>query len=138
MRFVLVTNVFVSALLLEDSISRRAADRALDHGKILLSFPALVELNAVLGRKEFRKYFDEDDARHFLAGLVRVAKWVEISAKITACRDPKDDKFLELAVSGQATHLITGDKDLLALNPFHGVRILTPADFLLLPLVSQP
>lgn len=113
-------------------MSRRAFDRAVDQGKILLSFPALEELDEVLRREKFRKYFDEDEANHFLAALVQIADWIEISTKITACRDPRDDKFLELAVSGQATHLITGDKDLLALNPFRGVRILTPDDFLLL------
>jgi putative PIN family toxin of toxin-antitoxin system len=127
----------VSALLLQDSISRQSFDRAVDHGTILLSFPVLAELNEVLGRKVFRKYFDEDDARHFLAALVRVAEWVEVSTNITACRDPEDDKFLELAVDGRATHLVTGDEDLLALNPFQGVRILTPDDFLSLPTLSK-
>jgi predicted nucleic acid-binding protein len=47
-----------------------------------------------------------------------------------ACRDPKDDKFLSLAVCGRATHLVTGDADLLALNPFEGIRIVTPRQFL--------
>lgn len=130
MRFVLDTNVLVSALLLETSTSRRAFDHALDHGKILLSFPVLAELNEVLSRKQFRKYVDEDDARRFLAALVRVAEWVEVSARITACRDPKDDKFLELAVSGHATHIVTGDHDLLTLNPFQGISVLTPQAFL--------
>ena len=56
--------------------------------------------------------------------------WVEVSAKITACRDPNDDKFLELAVSGLATHIVTGDQDLLVLDPFQGISILTPHAFL--------
>ena len=134
MRFVLDTNVLVSALLLDNSISRRAFNRALDHGKMLFSLPVLAELNEVLSRKRFRKYVDEDDARRFLAVLVRVAEWVEVDAKITACRDPKDDKFLGLAVSGRATHLISGDADLLVLTPFQGISILTPDAFLELPL----
>jgi predicted nucleic acid-binding protein len=49
---------------------------------------------------------------------------------IQACRDPDDDRLLELAVDGRATHLVTGDADLLALHPFRGIPILTPADFL--------
>jgi len=138
LRFVFDTNVYVSALLLEDSTSRRAFDRALDRGKILLSLPVVAEVNEVLAREVFRKYFDEDEAHHFMAALVQVAEWVEIRTKITGCRDPQDDKFLELAVNGEATHLITGDKDLLALNPFQGVRILTPGDFVLLPVPSNP
>ena len=52
-----------------------------------------------------------------------------MTAEVSACRDPKDDKFLELALSGAATHLISGDDDLLALHPFRGVAILSPHDF---------
>ncbi len=137
MRFVFDTNVVVSALLLHESTSRQALDRALDLGKVLLSLPVLTELYEVLCRKRFSKYLDDDDARRFLAGLVRISAWVEIDVRLTACRDPKDDKFLELAVSGHATHIITGDNDLLALNPFQGVPILTPHDFLKLPLSAD-
>ena len=59
-----------------------------------------------------------------------LAEEVAITESVGACRDPKDDKFLELAVSGRADYLVTGDLDLLVLDPFRGVRILTPADFL--------
>jgi predicted nucleic acid-binding protein len=58
---------------------------------------------------------------------------VDVKTQITACRDPKDDKFLSLAVSGAATHIITGDRDLLTFDPLQGIRILTPQDFLALP-----
>src|SRR6185437_8803775 len=54
----------------------------------------------------------------------------KFSVEITACRDPKDNKFLSLAVSGHATDIITGDSDLLALNPFQGINILQPQNFL--------
>jgi predicted nucleic acid-binding protein len=50
--------------------------------------------------------------------------------QIVACRDPKDDKLLELAVCGQAEYIVTGDADLIALHPFQGVQILTPNTFL--------
>ncbi len=133
MRFVFDTNVLVSALLLADSVPRRAFDRAVARGKLLLSFPVMAELNEVLGRERFRKYVGKNDVRRFLAALAREAEWVEVTAKITACRDPKDDKFLELAVSGHATHLITGDADLLALNPFQGIAILSLQAFVELP-----
>jgi predicted nucleic acid-binding protein len=49
---------------------------------------------------------------------------------IDACRDPKDNKFLELAVEAGAACIITGDKDLLVLNPFRNIPIFTPAEFL--------
>jgi len=71
-------------------------------------------------------YVDEEDVRSFLAALTREGEWVDVEIQIQACRDPKDDKFLELAVSGQGTHIVTGDTDLLALNPFQGIEILPP------------
>lgn len=54
---------------------------------------------------------------------------VEIEESIRICRDPKDDKFLEVAVNGQATSLMTGDQDLLILHPFRSIPIVTPRTF---------
>jgi putative PIN family toxin of toxin-antitoxin system len=130
LRCVFDSNVLVSALLLPDSKPRRALELALQKGRVLLSFATLAELYEVLGRKKFLRYIDEEDIRNFLAALTREAEWVEVDVRIVACRDPKDDKFLELAVSGHATHIVTGDSDLLALNPFHGIEILPPHRFL--------
>ena len=124
MRFVFDTNVLVSALLLPDSKPRQALDLALRKGKVLLSFAVLAELYEVLGRKQFRRYIDEEDIRTFVAALTREAQWVDVDVRVTACRDSKDDKFLELAISGHATHIVTGDSDLLALNPFQGIQII--------------
>jgi len=129
LRCVFDTNVLVSALLLPDSKPRHALNRALREGRVLISFAVLAELNEVLSRKRFRRYVDEEDVRCFLAALTREADWVDVGIQIQACRDPKDDKFLELAVSGQGTHIVTGDADLLALNPFRGIEILPPHRF---------
>jgi putative PIN family toxin of toxin-antitoxin system len=130
------TNVLVSALVLPDSKPRQALDLALRRGTILLSFAVLAELYEILGRKKFARYVDEEDVRRFVATLTRETQWVEVDVRITACRDSEDDKFLELAVSGHATHVVTGDTDLLVLNPFQGIQILTPSSFLALPSVS--
>ena len=130
MRFVFDTNVLVSALLLPASKPREALDWALRKGQILLSLTVLAELYEVLSRSQFRRYVDEEDIRSFLAALTREAEWIEVNEEIAACRDPKDNKFLELAVSGCGTHIITGDSDLLVLNPFRGIQILSPHVFL--------
>ncbi|WP_228060419.1 MULTISPECIES: putative toxin-antitoxin system toxin component, PIN family [unclassified Coleofasciculus] len=53
-------------------------------------------------------------------------QFVKITETIPVCRDEKDNKFLELAVSGNANIIITGDLDLLVLNPFQSIEILTP------------
>jgi len=60
-----------------------------------------------------------------------MAEPVMITERIVACRDPTDDKFLELAVSGNADLILSGDKDLLTLHPFRGIPIVTPAAFVL-------
>ena len=130
MRFVFDTNVLISALLLPASKPRQALDSALKKGELLLSLDVLAELVAVLGRKQFRRYVTEEEVRAFVAALTRQAVLVDVDVQIAKCSDPKDDKFLELAVSGQATHIITGDADLLALHPFQGVQIIAPHAFL--------
>ncbi len=62
--------------------------------------------------------------------LLRLAPIVEIVQRIQACRDPADDKFLEVAVNGRADIIVTGDGDLLDLHPFRGIAILTPAAYM--------
>lgn len=118
---------------MSDSKPRQALDRALREGKVLLSFAALAELYEVLSKRKFRRYIDETDIRSFLAALTRETQWVDVDAQIAVCRDPDDNKFLELAVSGRATHIVTGDADLLVLNAFRGIQILPPHSFLELP-----
>lgn len=133
LRVVLDTNVIVSGLLLPGSKPRRAFDRTLTQGRILLSDDTMTELYQVLNRKRLRQYIDDRDIRSFLIALTREGEWVDVNVHLTACRDPKDNKFLELAISGRATHLVTGDSDLLVLNPFQGVTILSPVSFVELP-----
>ena len=107
-----------------------AFDAALGHGKILISTPVLEELDRVLSREKFNRYVSAIDRNRFLVGLVREAEWVAITEAFSVCRDPKDNMFLELAVSGHANTIISGDSDLLALSPFRGVAVLSPEAFL--------
>lgn len=130
MRCVFDTSVLISALLLSDSTPRKALNLALRQGTLLLSFSVLAELDEVLGRRQFRRYVDEETVRAFLAGLIGEAEWVEVEARLAVCRDPRDDKILELAASGEATCVVSGDQDLLVLDPFRGIRILSPQAFL--------
>ncbi len=62
--------------------------------------------------------------------LVRIGEFIEPKIEITESRDPKDNKFLELAVAGNADCIVTGDNDLLELHPFRNIRIITPKEFL--------
>ena len=90
----------------------------------------LEELSDVLGQKKFNRFVTSDERDEFLAGFVDQAILVEVIESVQACRDPKDDKVLELAVNGQAAYIVTGDKDLLVLHPFRGVEIMTAEEFL--------
>lgn len=129
-RCVFDTNVLVSALLFDTSKPAQAFFAALRNGEVLLSADVISEVSEVLGRKKFRRYVTEEERERFLRSLLQGAKLVEIEEKIQACRDPKDDKFLELAVNGVADCIVTGDDDLLTLNPFRDIEIITPNDFL--------
>jgi putative PIN family toxin of toxin-antitoxin system len=88
------------------------------------------ELTRVLMRPELAPYIIEQEKRELFAMLDTLTEIVPIVHYITACRDPRDNKFLELAINGEAHCIITGDADLLALHPFRGVSILTPKAFL--------
>ncbi len=129
LRGVFDNNVLVSAALLA-GVPRKAFDKLLDNGLVLVSVPVLLELADVLNRPKFDKYVTRDERMRFMVSFLKVAEMTEIKETITVCRDPKDDKLLELAVSGNADFLVTGDKDLLVLNPFRGVEIITPREFL--------
>src|SRR5688500_9449412 len=129
-RCVFDTNVLVSAAINDASVPGRADFWVLDHGTLLGSPETFDELNDVLGRKKLARYLDDEDRKRFVANLTEKAKFLQPAETIRVCRDPDDDKFLELAVAGSATCMVTGDEDLLALHPFRGIPILTPTQFL--------
>jgi putative PIN family toxin of toxin-antitoxin system len=129
-RFVFDTNAIISAVLIKRSISRRAFDKAISEGELLVSAETIDELNRVLGREDFARYVTEDERMEFLAVLLRETRLVEVPVHVGECRDPRDNKFLELAISGNAECIVSGDQDLLVLHPFRGIPIVTPRDFL--------
>ena len=96
----------------------------------MVSEATLAELADVAGRAKFDPYVSIADRQAFIRLLGGIAELVPIVRTVRACRDPGDDKFLEVAVNGRADLVITGDRDLLALDPFMGVSILTPAAYL--------
>jgi uncharacterized protein len=129
-RWVVDTNLLISRLLLPDSVPAKAVQSAMEAGELLVSDATLEELANVVSRPKFDKYLTFAERREFFELLARVAVRVEILRPVKACRDPKDDKFLEVAVNGSALAIVTGDANLLALHPFMGVSILAPGRFL--------
>lgn len=129
-RVVVDTNVLVSALLSSDSLPRRAIRSAMEGGILLASQTTLSEIEEVLLRDKFGRWLSMETRRNFLASYRQAVQLISIVSEIRDCRDPNDNKFLELAIDGQADVILTGDDDLLALDAFRGVRILTPRAFL--------
>jgi putative PIN family toxin of toxin-antitoxin system len=129
-RFVVDTNVFISAIVLPLSVPRRAVDKALDLGVLLFSEATMTELAEVLFRPKFDQYAGVEDRKLFVGRLRSIAESIPIIQLVRECRDPKDDKFLEVALNGRADLILTGDADLLAMHPWRDITILSPADYL--------
>jgi putative PIN family toxin of toxin-antitoxin system len=133
MRVVVDTNVLVSALILPQGrvgpvlLRLRQGDYTILYNQSLLE-----ELVDVLNRPRIRhKYgLTEEDIQTLLGLILLRGEAVMPEQRITACRDPRDDKFLEVAVAGEADLIVSGDQDLLVLHPFGAIPILSPAEFL--------
>ena len=128
--YVLDANVIVSAVLLPRSLTRKAFDKAMREGEIVVSEAVVNELDEVLRRPKLNKYIHEEERIQFLMMLLRESRIVRVNRIIEDCRDPKDNKYLELALEAGATCIVSGDKDLLVLHPYHGIQIRNPKQFL--------
>ncbi len=128
--FIIDTNTLISAFLFKTSNPRKEFDKAIEKGKISVSSETYNEFSEVLLRPKFTKYISTEKKLLVLKEFKELILFSEISESINVCSDPKDNKFLELAISANASCLITGDKDLLALNPFRGIPILNAVDFI--------
>ena len=129
-RFVIDTNVLVSSILIEKSPADQAFKKIRSLGNLLFSESTLQELQEILQRPKFNKYVSSQIRSQFIMQLKLEAETILIVEKINLCRDPKDNKFLEVAVNGNADFIITGDKDLLVLNSLQNIEIITVNEFL--------
>lgn len=130
MRCVFDTNTLISALLFKNSVPGKALYSALASGTILISAETIRELAEVIDRPKFDRYLTIEERAEFLGALLAQVELIEVSEDAKLCRDPKDDKFLNLASSGAADYLVTGDEDLLILQAHKDTHILKPRDFL--------
>jgi putative PIN family toxin of toxin-antitoxin system len=130
LRFVFDTSTIISAALFEHSKPNQALRKALRDGDLLTSEGTLEELAHVLRRKKFDRYVPLSQRERFLEALIFRSVLIEPNVVVQECRDPDDDKYLELAVAGNSSCLISSDDDLLVMNPFRGIPIVTPTAFL--------
>ncbi len=125
-RFVIDTNVLISAFVFKSQNPTNALKRCLSLGRIVLSTKVAAEYNARLLDKKFDLFISKKSREEILTLFTGCCEWVEPSKIIHASRDAKDNKFLELAVSAKASCI----KDLLVLNPFETISILSPREFI--------
>lgn len=130
MRVVIDTNVWISRLLIAESASAQAVDKALSQADVVVSDTTIEELSDVLSRAKFDQYVSLDDREHFLRHLLQVATMVSVISEVTDCADPSDNAFLALALDSESDLIVSGDADLLSLNPWRGIQIVSPSDFL--------
>lgn len=130
-RVVFDTNVFISALLSSTSTPARALETAVLVDQLIATRETFGELITTLLSAKFDRYVSAERRDALLFWLATVVEFIEVTEPVRASRDPKDDKFLEAVVNGHADALVSGDRDLLALHPFRGTAILSPAEYLL-------
>jgi uncharacterized protein len=129
-RVVIDTNVWISRLLAAESTPGQAVREARERGPLLVSESTMNELAEVLAREQLDRYISLEQRKQFLRQLAHIVEFVPIINVVRECRDPKDDKFLEVALNGKADLILTGDADLLGLHPWRGIAIMTPAEYL--------
>ncbi len=119
-----------SRLLLADSVLARAVDKALAQFEIVVSEASVEELADVLSREKFDRYVSLQDREEFLRRLPQVMTMVFVLSEISDCKDPKDNRFLALALDSESDWIVSGDAHLLALNSWRGIEIVSPGAFL--------
>ncbi len=129
-RVVIDTNVLISSLFSTTSTPARAVESAVANAQLIATTETLREVIEKLLLPKFDRYVRRERREALLQRLASLVEIVVVLQPIRASRDPKDDKFLEAAVNGRASTIVTGDRDLLDLSPFRGIVVVTPAKYL--------
>jgi uncharacterized protein len=126
---VIDASVLVSAALRRGSVPEKAIrlSRAVD--AICISDAVIEEYRSVLARPKFRAAIRPDRAEELVELLLADSRRYRPRRRVRDCRDEKDNRYLELAEACRAAFLITGDGDLLSLDPWRAVRIVRPAEY---------
>lgn len=128
---VIDTNLLISAMISPNSIIHKVLKKALENYIIYNSQQTLDEFVEVAKREKFLRFFKDLSKRdEFINFVIQSTKIIEPTHTVTDCRDPKDNMFLEIALTCQAVYLVSGDKDLLTLNPYQNIEIITASEFL--------
>lgn len=129
-RVIIDTNLWISFLLTKD-FSKLDTVISNNTTQLIFSEELVEEFLEVTQRSKFKKYFSFADVNKLLLEIQNIAVFINVTSNIIGCNDPKDNFLLSLAVDGKATHLITGDKQLLLLKSIRKTKILNLSDYLL-------
>ncbi len=130
LRVVIDTNVLISAVLSRHTPPAWVVRHVLQHGRLLFSSTTFAELHTRLWRPKFDRYLSLEDRKQLLHDFGAAGVWVDVPPAIQSIRysrDADDDAFIHTAQAGNAHMLVSGDQDLLCLNPVGALPILTPA-----------
>ncbi|MDE3145352.1 MAG: putative toxin-antitoxin system toxin component, PIN family [Bacteroidota bacterium] len=128
-RVIIDTNLWISFLLTKDlfKLDKMFASHSFT---LLFNDTLLNEFLDVAQRPKFKKYFSNELLQELLRQIENHALFITEKSEINVCRDPKDNFLLSLCIDGKATHLITGDKDLLDIKVFGKTKIITITEYL--------
>ncbi|HEX9827678.1 MAG TPA: putative toxin-antitoxin system toxin component, PIN family [Flavobacteriaceae bacterium] len=128
-KIILDTNLWISFLITKKFSQ---LDELIENKKITLIFSdeLIEEFIDVVSRPKFKKYFSKKDIEKILEYFDQFGELIKVKSDIQICRDEKDNFLLNLSIDSKANYLITGDKDLLALEKIENTKIKPFADFI--------
>ena len=128
MRVVFDINIFISGLVIPKSLAEKAIFKIIE-GKdsLLISKDIINEVLPVLSSKFER---DREALSHVAVTLTEIAELVKPSKRVKIFKDEPDNRILECAISGEADFLVTGDKEMLQLSEYKGVKIISLKEYL--------
>jgi len=128
MRVVFDTNIFISALVIPGSLAEKAVSRILDgQDELILSTDIIKEVLSVLSSKFGR---DREALSHAAVVLLELGKRVKPDQRIQVLKDEPDNRILECAVFGRAELIVTGDKEMLHLKEYRGIKITSLREYI--------
>ncbi len=123
-------NIWVSAFISPNMEKRVQAIILQDEVEIIICSELLEELKQTLQRYKFKKYLSSERILLAIELVEQSSTVINLKSVVELCRDHKDDYLLALAKDAQADFLLTGDKDLLVLNPFEKTQIIKLSEYL--------
>lgn len=129
-KYICDTNILLSSLISETTPPAQTVDYIRKYGMFSFSQETLTEFEDVLKRPKFDKFLSKEKRSSFINQIFELSVFYEVNQKVDICRDPKDNKFLDVAIASYADYLITGDDDLLVLERIGNTSIITPRKFI--------